>query len=474
MKHPPSSPDLDVRVAEEALWSEAKESWHHEMGMLDIVSRLLPKKDRAGARAGTLVICPVIALYQWKTEIEKFTENSETLTIGTYHGPNRTKEMPAEMMSKYDIVLTTYQCLEQDFRKMMSPNKVSCPNCGGKFKLDKLKVHLKYFCGESAQRTEAQARQRRTADRQNRNESVRPSGGKGKSSKKQPKTMTKKSPMKKVTTKGPAKKKVRVSGNDEYDSDSDLSVPDEPLPSSRRRPARSGTAQSRKNITNSVKASKRGNSDDDESSYGTEDDDDGSDEESSDSENVKLSQLKKAAPKKPAKKTTKDNAAERAREKQKQALEALKSSKGKKTAPGKKMKKSMAKKTNKKMFAESSDDESSVNLGANDDPMEDIDMEELSKTAMSGARFSILHSFCWWRVVLDEAHYIKSRSSQTAAAAFSLTSVHRWCLSGTPLQNRVGERKCCIERNFKTRVHRSTALTIDFSRSLQSYSIPSN
>lgn len=134
----------------------------------------------------------------------------------------------------------------------------------------------------------------------------------------------------------------------------------------------------------------------------------------------------------------------------------------------------MAKKTNKKMFAESSDDESSVNLGANDDPMEDIDMEELSKTAMSGARFSILHSFCWWRVVLDEAHYIKSRSSQTAAAAFSLTSVHRWCLSGTPLQNRVGERKCCIERNFKTRVHRSTALTIDFSRSLQSYSIPSN
>ena len=34
---------------------------------------------------------------------------------------------------------------------------------------------------------------------------------------------------------------------------------------------------------------------------------------------------------------------------------------------------------------------------------------------------------------------VKSRSSQTAAAAFSLTSIHRWCLSGTPLQNRVGE-----------------------------------
>jgi len=35
--------------------------------------------------------------------------------------------------------------------------------------------------------------------------------------------------------------------------------------------------------------------------------------------------------------------------------------------------------------------------------------------------------------------FIKSRSSQTSAAAFSLTGIHRWCLSGTPLQNRVGE-----------------------------------
>jgi DNA repair protein RAD16 len=46
---------------------------------------------------------------------------------------------------------------------------------------------------------------------------------------------------------------------------------------------------------------------------------------------------------------------------------------------------------------------------------------------------------CWWRVVLDEAHFIKSRSSQTSNAAFALTGIHRWALSGTPLQNRVGE-----------------------------------
>lgn len=40
---------------------------------------------------------------------------------------------------------------------------------------------------------------------------------------------------------------------------------------------------------------------------------------------------------------------------------------------------------------------------------------------------------------LDEAHNIKERSSNTAKAAFELQSRYKWCLSGTPLQNRVGE-----------------------------------
>ncbi|KAI0289521.1 SNF2 family N-terminal domain-containing protein [Russula brevipes] len=52
---------------------------------------------------------------------------------------------------------------------------------------------------------------------------------------------------------------------------------------------------------------------------------------------------------------------------------------------------------------------------------------------------SPLHGVEWERVVLDEAHNIKERSTNTAKATFELKAKYRWCLSGTPLQNRVGE-----------------------------------
>lgn len=52
---------------------------------------------------------------------------------------------------------------------------------------------------------------------------------------------------------------------------------------------------------------------------------------------------------------------------------------------------------------------------------------------------SILHSVKWDRIILDEAHYIKDRRCNTTRAVLALESSYKWALSGTPLQNRVGE-----------------------------------
>ncbi|KAK6926667.1 hypothetical protein RJ641_008386 [Dillenia turbinata] len=46
-----------------------------------------------------------------------------------------------------------------------------------------------------------------------------------------------------------------------------------------------------------------------------------------------------------------------------------------------------------------------------------------------------LFSVRWFRVVLDEAHTIKSSKSQISMAAAALTADCRWCLTGTPIQN---------------------------------------
>ncbi|MCH91795.1 SWI/SNF-related matrix-associated actin-dependent regulator of chromatin subfamily A member 3-like 2-like, partial [Trifolium medium] len=49
-----------------------------------------------------------------------------------------------------------------------------------------------------------------------------------------------------------------------------------------------------------------------------------------------------------------------------------------------------------------------------------------------------LFSIRWFRVVLDEAHTIKSSKSQVSMAASALIADNRWCLTGTPIQTAMG------------------------------------
>ncbi|KAL8789347.1 MAG: hypothetical protein Q9195_006874 [Heterodermia aff. obscurata] len=43
----------------------------------------------------------------------------------------------------------------------------------------------------------------------------------------------------------------------------------------------------------------------------------------------------------------------------------------------------------------------------------------------------------WFRIILDEAHVIRRMSTKLFRAASSLSSRYRWCLTGTPVQNRL-------------------------------------
>lgn len=52
---------------------------------------------------------------------------------------------------------------------------------------------------------------------------------------------------------------------------------------------------------------------------------------------------------------------------------------------------------------------------------------------------SPLHAIKFHRLILDEAHSIKSRNTGVAKACFALQGTYKWCLSGTPVQNRIGE-----------------------------------
>jgi hypothetical protein len=338
-----------------------------------------------------LVVCPVIALTQWKTEIEKFTDGS--LTICTYHGPDRESQTPREMLKKYDVVLTTYQVVEADFRKMTSPNRVECPNCGGKFKLDKLPIHLKYFCGETAQKTEAQARQRRNSDndrprgrrgrrpdrpfgKNSRNDKDKKDAGTSESkhnkqSKKMPaatkkaNTGTKKASTKE-TSKPPSKK---GSGPKKKLSDLD----EEPVPVVSR-PSRNAARKAASQITKSA------------AEWMPPDDD--SDSEAFKSETESLSADDSDVPEESSESDSdSDNSAlQRARAKQQQALERARKSKGKKSAASKGGKKTFAKNGKKKFDDDFDDDDSSSDNSNKGGPENDIDMDALVTAAMEGGK----------------------------------------------------------------------------------------
>ncbi|SOV79579.1 DNA repair protein rhp16, putative [Plasmodium sp. gorilla clade G3] len=99
----------------------------------------------------TLIIAPVAAVMQWKSEIEKFIDEN-ILNVYVYHG--NSKMISDEELIKYDIVITSYAVVEVNFRKIVNKHKQPCEYCGRLYLPNNLDIHKKYFCGPTAVRTE--------------------------------------------------------------------------------------------------------------------------------------------------------------------------------------------------------------------------------------------------------------------------------------------------------------------------------
>ncbi|KJP87577.1 hypothetical protein AK88_02745 [Plasmodium fragile] len=108
-------------------------------------------KKEEESQGQTLIIAPIAAVMQWKSEIEKFIER-DILKVYVYHGSM--KKISFEELKKYDIIITSYAMVEVQFRKIINKYKVSCEYCGRLYLPNTLVIHKKYFCGPDAVRTE--------------------------------------------------------------------------------------------------------------------------------------------------------------------------------------------------------------------------------------------------------------------------------------------------------------------------------
>src|SRR5271154_6720451 len=61
------------------------------------------------------------------------------------------------------------------------------------------------------------------------------------------------------------------------------------------------------------------------------------------------------------------------------------------------------------------------------------------KSSRQDVATASLFSIQWHRIVIDEAHAIRTKHSLNSKTVCSLKSNHRWCVTGTPIQNRLSD-----------------------------------
>ena len=54
-------------------------------------------------------------------------------------------------------------------------------------------------------------------------------------------------------------------------------------------------------------------------------------------------------------------------------------------------------------------------------------------------RYESIYTFCWNRIILDEAHYIRNSKGTINKGVNNIVAQYRWCLTGTPIQNYISD-----------------------------------
>lgn len=379
----------------------------------------------------TLVVSPVSSMLQWETEMADHTVPGSLSVLVVY----RTTKVTKEDLQNADVVLATYPMIEQAWRGLVNKIKVPCPYCGLLFISRQLVVHNKYFCGPKAKKTQKQLKREKLArgarggsgddERGDEDSAVKPHNNR-------------KVQSKQTIQKGLRTLRVDVDGDGRDDKEDTGEETDTP---NKRTKSESVPTLKADNVKEEDKGEGRGTRpvvgpigmyqelmreagrkvrsrwdpvrkhlDDSTSSSSSEGDDSSGDESSA------------------SRSTVYDSAAEEAEE-----AEAARRGKREKErfdsfrceqCGFQLLRYPFCPKTGQHHVI--SDD--IVDVIETDTGGDDVDLSS-----------SFFHSIKWARVVLDEAHRIKGRTTSTARSAFALTAEYRWCLTGTPLQNRVGD-----------------------------------
>lgn len=407
-------------------------------GRSDVEHGIQPNIKR---RAKTLIVLPTVAIRQWQTEILRFTRTG-SLNVHVYHGTNRSIESSLKTLMEADVVLTSYKIIELEYRKATAGTKIECSICGKKYYPEKLRIHRKYFCGDNAKLTEAQSKTERKKKTENSKAVCASDESEGDEIDKQ-KRMIKKM-RENEGAKGGARARSKVIGGGEKAAPKTAR--------GKRKAASVCLSDSEEDEVDKQKRMIKKMREDKEAKSVTK----------------SRSRTKANRPKTP-------RAASDSSDAESESQRPVSGKNGKQTrgVTGKN------KSRKKKIDSDCSDHDSDYQHSTSDDEEEELSLKGDRKSrGVGGGRWrsrniikagqdsdgedsadseveatiaealresarkavpSLIHELSWFRVILDEAHLIKDRSTSTARAAFNLVSLNKWCLTGTPLQNRVGE-----------------------------------